>query len=60
MKPEPKLVYSTIRDAIDDIGDDEYHIECRMDDGTKAALIVVDGDYPELANRINSFLNNQK
>lgn len=49
---EPKVEFCTLRD-----GDGETHIECRMSDGQKGAFVVVDESFPELAQRIASFLN---
>lgn len=49
---EPNVIKATVRDA-----DDELHIECRFSDGQKFAAVRVDSDFPELANRIASFLS---
>lgn len=49
---EPNVIRATVRDA-----DDELHIECRFSDGQKFAAVRVDSDFPELANRIASFLS---
>jgi hypothetical protein len=51
-KPEPSLAYCTVRD-----GDDEWHIECRFDDGQKFAAVKVAIEFPQLAHRIADFLN---
>lgn len=57
---EPTVEYATVRDAISDNNMDELHIECRMSDGQKGAFIVVDSDFPELAQRIAAWLNTSK
>jgi hypothetical protein len=49
---EPNVIRATVRDA-----DDELHIECRFSDCQKFAAVRVDSDFPELANRIASFLS---
>lgn len=51
---EPKVIFCTVRD-----GDDEWHIECRFDDGQKFAAITVDYDFPQLAHKIADFLNGE-
>ena len=63
---EPKVKSCTVRGAITISADslppdsedfDEYHIECRFDDGQKLAAVSVEGQFPELADRIAAFLN---
>lgn len=63
---EPKLKFCTVRGAITISADhlppdsedfDEYHIECRFEDGQKFAAVTVDGRFPELADKIAAFLN---
>ncbi len=49
------VTYATVRDA----GDDEIHIECRMPDGQKGAMVIVMKPYDEMAQAICAFLNNQ-
>ena len=49
------VTYATVRDA----GDDEIHIECRMPDGQKGAMVIVMKPYDEIAQAICDFLNNQ-
>ncbi len=49
---EPRITHCGVRD-----GDDEYHIECRFDDGQKFAAVKVDGEFPLLAEFIAAFLN---
>lgn len=51
-RTEPKVVFATVRDAIDDI-----HIECRFSDGQKFAAITVDSEFPSLARQICEMLN---
>jgi hypothetical protein len=51
MMPEPACVYATVRD-----GFDEWHVECRFDDGQKFAAVHVDYDFPDLAHRIAAAL----
>jgi hypothetical protein len=46
------VVSATVRD-----GDDEWHIECRFDDGQKYAAIRVDKEQEDLADAICAFLN---
>ncbi len=55
---EATVNYCTLRDAIDSNDLEEIHIECRMSDGCKGAIVIVDADYPELAKKIADFLNN--
>lgn len=55
---EPTIIDATVREGIDDLGDSEWHIECRFSDGQKFAPIIVDGEFPELADRIRDFINN--
>ena len=50
--PEPSLKYCTVRE-----GDEEWHLECRFSDGQKYAAIWVDGEFPQLAERVASLLN---
>ncbi len=49
---EPKVIHATVREAVDDDGETVWHIECRFADGQKFAPIKVDGDFPDLADRI--------
>ena len=57
---EPKVIYATVRESVDDAWDLPINdIECRFDDGQKFAAIVVDGDFPELAHSIATFLTAQ-
>ena len=48
---EAKVIHATLRD-----GDGEIHIECRFDDGQKFAAIVVDDQFPQLAEDILAFI----
>jgi hypothetical protein len=57
MKPEPKVVLCTQRLAEDKDGIVEIHLECRFSDGQKFAAVVIDSDFPELADSIEQFLN---
>ena len=57
VKQEPTVKFATIRPAVDAHGLDELDIECRMSDGQKGGFIVVDADFPELAQQITNFLN---
>lgn len=50
---EPKLIHCTQRHC-----EDEIHLECRFEDGQKFAAVVIDIDHPEIANKIEKFLNN--
>lgn len=66
----PKIVDVSIKEALvkmsdgsysDDFfefNDDffEFNLECRMDDGQKFSPIVINGEYPELAELIAAFL----
>jgi hypothetical protein len=54
---EPTVTFCTQRIAVDKNGIDEIHLECRFSDGQKFAAVIVDSDFPELANRIETFLN---
>lgn len=49
---EPQINNTTLRDC-----DGEIHIECRFDNGEKYAAVTVCGSKPELATKINNFLN---
>lgn len=49
---EPNVVRATVRDA-----DDKLHIECRFSDGQKFAAVIVDADFPVLAQKIAEFLS---
>lgn len=49
---EPRVNFATVRD-----GDDELHIECRFWDGQKIAAIVVDREFPQLAQDIANYLS---
>lgn len=46
-KTRKEVEHATIREC-----EDGFHIECRMSDGQKGAFIIVDLDYPELANTV--------
>jgi hypothetical protein len=56
---EPKVVKATLRDAVDENGADEIHVECWFEDGQKYAPIIIDGFYEELAKSIAEFLNSR-
>lgn len=47
-----KVIYATVRDA-----GDEWHIECRFDDGEKSAAVRVDIEHEALADQICRALN---
>lgn len=51
------IEHATIKDAVDNNGEDELHIECRTSLGTKNAFIVVDGDRLVLAKALCDFIN---
>lgn len=55
---EPTVKFCTQRVAEDEHGVEEIHLECRFSDGQKLAAVIVSSDFPELANRIELFLNN--
>jgi len=57
---EPKVKYCTVRDAINENGLDELHIECRFEDGQKFPAVVVDGEFEDLAFAIKDFLNSEQ
>ena len=59
VKVERRVIYATVRDAIDRDGDDVLHIECRFSDGEKSAPISIYGgdEYEFLAHDISCFLN---
>lgn len=54
---EPNLLFCGVRSAIDEDDIEEFHIECRFADGQKRAAIVVDGEFPELADLVAKLLN---
>lgn len=49
---EPTILHAGVRD-----GGEEWHIECRMSDGQKYAVILVDKPFEQLAHQIADFLN---
>jgi hypothetical protein len=55
--PRNPVEFATVRLAVDDDGVSHYSIECRFADGQKYAPVTVDGDHPELAQRIVEMLN---
>lgn len=55
-KTEPRVIFAGVRDSEDDKGFPCFDIECRFSDGQKFAAVQVDGDFPELAQRIAEFL----
>ena len=54
---EPIVVSAGVRDSFNDTDEPVHDIECRFSDGQKFAAVTVDGQFPELANRIALFLN---
>lgn len=54
---EPTVTYCTQRIAEDENGIEEIHLECRFSDGQKFAAIIVDSDFPGLADKLEAFLN---
>jgi len=54
---EPKILMCTLRDAITPNDLEEIHIECRFEDGQKLAAVVINSDFPILAETIKKFLN---
>ncbi len=56
---EPKLLFCTMRDRLDDDGSPVIDLECRFDDGQKFATIEVDGEFENLATSIHDHLNRQ-
>jgi hypothetical protein len=52
MNEESKVIDATVRDGLD-----EWHIECRFDNGEKFAAVTVDYNKPELAQKIARFLS---
>lgn len=54
---EPNVRFCTQRIAEDEHGIEEIHLECRFTDGQKFAAVIVDANFPELANKIEAFLN---
>ena len=53
---EPKVFFATVRDSTNDKGYAILDIECRFEDGQKFAAVKVDGEFPELAQKIATFL----
>lgn len=53
----PDVLFCGVREGINDIGDSEWHIECRFKNGEKYAPIVVSGEHEALAHLIADFLN---
>lgn len=51
-RPEPTVEYVGVRET-----DDEWHLECRMSDGQKGALVTVDIAFEGLAHEIADYLN---
>ena len=51
-----KILSATVRSAIDENDDEEWHIECQFADGLKYAPVVVDGDHEKLADDIAEWL----
>lgn len=57
-KPEPKVVFATVRDDFDSDGlESGWSLECRFDDNQKYGAVTIDRPFPELAHRICDFLN---
>jgi hypothetical protein len=56
---EPTLLHCGIRDSADEFGFPMLDIECRFSDGQKYAAIVIDGEFPQLAEDIRDFLNSR-
>jgi hypothetical protein len=57
-KPEPKVVFATVRDEFDSDGlESGWSLECRFDDDQKYGAVTVDRPFPGLAHRICDFLN---
>jgi len=56
---EPAVIKCGIRDSIDNDGLEEIALECRFDNGQKFSAITVDSEFPELANKVSSFLNSK-
>lgn len=54
---EPTVTFCTQRTAEDENGIEEIHLECRFSDGQKFAAVIISSDFPELANKIEAFLN---
>ncbi len=52
MSAEPVVLFVTVRD-----GGEDWHLECRMSDGQKYAVISVDKPFEGLAHEIADFLN---
>lgn len=55
---EPKFIHATVRHAYTNEGYEEWHIECRFDDGQKFPAVTVDLEFEELAHKIAKFLSN--
>lgn len=57
-KPEPKVVFATVRDDFDSDGlESGWSLECRFDDDQKYGAVTIDRPFPELTHRICDFLN---
>jgi len=56
-KVEPTVIYAGVRVTEDEHGFMEFDIECRFSDGQKFAPVRVDGEFPDLAQRIANFLS---
>ena len=54
---EPKILYATVRESEDRMGEAHYDIECRFANGEKFAAVRVDIEFPELAARIAEYLS---
>lgn len=48
--------FCTVREASDDTGE-EWHLECRFEDGAKFAAVKIDYDRPELADFLAHAIN---
>jgi len=54
---EPQVLFAGVRNTEDDQGIPMFDIECRFADGQKFAAVQVDGQFPQLAQRIAEFLS---
>ncbi len=56
--PEATLEYCTVREALNDIDDIEYHIECRLTNGEKGAFVIIPNfEHEWLADLVRKLLN---
>ncbi len=51
---EPHVIECGVRET-----EEDWHIECRFSDGQKMAAVIVDKEFPELAQAIASYLNSR-